>query len=115
MEERIITVEKDVERINSEIQTIKSRITKQGLEIDNIDRVQQNFITDIQLIKQQTGYTNQTVNEIKDDIKIIRKEREQDHYIKPLETNAKLVWQVAGLVIALLVGFLLKSMFPALM
>lgn len=107
LEERIIENSKDIQAIKKEIETLKIRLSKQGEAADG-------FKTDIELIKQATSYTEEMLKEIKDDIKVIRKEREQDHYIKPLENNAKFIWQVVAVVIALLVGFLLKSLFPTI-
>lgn len=107
VEERIIENSKDIQAIKKEIETLKIRLSKQGEAADG-------FKTDIELIKQATSYTEEMLKEIKDDIKVIRKEREQDHYIKPLENNAKLIWQVVAVIIALLVGFLIKSLFPTI-
>lgn len=107
LEERIIENTKDIQAIKEEIKTLQTRLSIQGAAVDA-------FKTDIELIKQATQYTEQSLKEIKEDLKIIRKEREQDHYIKPLENNAKLVWQVVAVVIALLVGFFIKSLFPTI-
>lgn len=114
LEERIIEARKDIENIKDDIVSLKARVSKQGGEIDSLSSGFKDFRTDIALIKQATAYTETMLKEIKDDLKIIRKEREQDHYIKPLETSARLVWQVIGIAVALIVGYLMTSLFPVL-
>ena len=114
MEQKLIEAHKDIDAIKEDITSLKSRVTKQGTEIDLLNSGFKDFSTDIALIKQATAYTETMLKEIKDDLKSIRKEREQDHYIKPLENGARVVWQIAGIAIALLIGYLLKSLFPIL-
>lgn len=112
--DRVRGNEKDIESIQREMNSFKSRIDKQGVEIDQLSSNYKDFGKEIALIAQATQFSGITLKEIKSDIKLLAKDRENDHFVKPLANNAKLVWLVIGVVVSLLIAFLLRSLFPIL-
>ena len=52
--------------------------------------------------------------EIKGDIKEIKKNREEDHFVRPIEKSEKLRNQIFGVVIGILVSGFVVYLFPML-
>lgn len=108
----LTAVKKDVERLDNSVLVVKKRLTLHGQEIDNLSDNFKEFKTDVELIKQSMGFMQGMLSEIKTDVKQMRMEREEDHYKKPLAKNERFVWQVVSILIAVIIGFMVKMLFP---
>ena len=114
MEERVARIETDMESIKAKCTVHEKRLDKHGEEIDSLADNMGKLNLRLELIQQSSQYTADNVKEIKEDIKDLKKFRESDHYIEPLAEKKRITTQVITLVVAFLVGLLLKTLFPGL-
>lgn len=111
---KIVSLSKDVERLNDTVRVHDERIKKHGIEIDAIAKNHMDLESDIKIIKMQTSTISETMKDIKGDVKELRSLRFDDHYVSPL-TKHRQIWDtVIKIVIGALAGFLLLQMFPFL-
>lgn len=121
MEERLIGIEKDVEHLKEVAMKHDERISKHGREIDSVQSQQGKQQNDLDMIKREIQYSNtmiqrteQTIEKIDKKLDKMKEERDNDHYIKPLDDHKKITWQVVTYIITVLLGVLTVALFPNL-
>ena len=121
MEERLIGIEKDVEHLKEVAMKHDERISKHGREIDSVQSQQGKQQNDLDMIKREIQYSNtmiqrteQTIEKIDKKLDKMKEERDSDHFIKPLDDQRKITWQIVTYIITVLLGVLTVALFPNL-
>lgn len=93
---------------------IECELSKQGEKIEKIEDRVYSTETNIKLINVNIDNLMENTNEIKKDIKELVKKREEDHFVKPLESTEKIKFQIFGVLLGFLLSSLLVALFPHL-
>ena len=115
MEERVSKLETEVINFDKRLCNTEKRLDGHGQEIDGINKVVNTLEKNMALLNLTVDTVLDNTKEIKGDIKEIRKLREDDHYIKPLDKNEKLKSQIVGVIIGILIAAFFAFLFPHIM
>lgn len=105
MEERVSRLETEVINLDKRLSANEKRIDSQGEEIDCINKVVGNLEKNMALLNLTVENVLENTNEIKGDIKEIRKLREDDHINKPELKRDRLI----GYFLSGIIGFFLMA------
>ena len=115
MEERVSKLETEVINFDKRLCNTEKRLDSHGQEIDGINKVVNTLEKNMALLNLTVDTVLDNTKEIKTDLKEIRKLREDDHYIKPLDKNEKLKSQIVGVIIGILIAAFFTLLFPQIM
>lgn len=90
------------------------RIEKLENRVDKLEENYNNMNTKMSLLDQSIKNIDINIVGIFTEIKELRKMREQDHYVKPLDKTEKLRTQFIGVLIGFFVAAFLTFIFPQL-
>ena len=93
---------------------MEERIGKLEHRVDKLEESYNKINTKMSLLDQSIKNIDTNIVGIFDEIKELRKMREQDHYVKPLDKTEKLRSQVIGIAIGFFVAAFLTYIFPHL-
>ena len=93
-----------------EIKVLEDRLCKVEKKVDKLEDKVTNHDKDIALLQKDLAYIKTNTDDIKTRLDEIKRQREQDHYVKPFEQYNKIAW----LVVASIIGFLVKALWDAL-
>lgn len=93
---------------------MEDRIDKLENRVDALEEKYNDVNTTVKLLKQAIDNIDGNIVGIFAEIKELRKMREQDHYVKPLDKTEKLRSQVIGIAIGFFVAAFLAFLFPHL-
>ena len=118
-QERLVRAEKNIENLCENQSMIEKRVTNHGNEIDTLRSGQNKMEQDMALMKKDlefmtrsTGNIENIINKVDGKLDKMREQRDEDHLSKPLDFTRKITWQAVAIIIAFIVGVLLKNLFP---
>ena len=98
--------------INNKFKDIERQLDRQNSKIYKIEERVYNAETAIKLINTNITYLVKNTDDIKSEIKELKKLRDADHFVKPMEKSEKLRNQIVGVAIGFLVSGFLAIIFP---
>lgn len=100
--------------LSDRFKDLECQIEKTNQKVDKISERVNNVETNIKLSDANIERLLENTNEIKSEIKEMNKKREEDHFVKPLETTEKIKFQVLGVIVGFLISGLVMTLFPHL-
>lgn len=100
--------------VKEKFNEIESQIKFTNNKLDKVENRVYSVESSIAIINTNTSTIVTAIDEIKQDIKELRKARENDHFVKPLNNMEKLKYQVFNLLIGIFIGGFLFYLFPML-
>ena len=98
--------------IKDKFTEIERRIEKTDNKVNRIEDRVYSVESNIKLINTNIDNLVKNTDEIKSDVKELKKLRDADHFVKPMEKSEKLRNQIFGAAIGLLVSGFLAWLFP---
>lgn len=100
--------------IKDKFNEIERRIDKTDEKVNRIEDRVYSVESSIKLINTNIDNLVKNTDEIKTDVKELKKLRDADHFVKPMEKSEKLRNQIVGVAIGFLVSGFLAWLFPML-
>lgn len=100
--------------INDKFKDLECQIVKTNDKVDKISERVNGLETNIKLSDANIERLLENSNEIKAEIKELVKKREEDHFVKPLESTEKIKFQIFGVLLGFFLSSLLVTLFPHL-
>ena len=112
MEERVSKIEAEVVNLGKRLCNTDKRLDNHGKEIDGINKVVSTLEKNMALLNLTVDTVLDNTKEIKEDIKELRKLREDDHINKPEMKRDKLMGYFMSGVIGFFLMAFLRFIFP---
>lgn len=100
--------------INDKFKDLECQIVKTNDKVDKISERVNGLETNIKLSDANIERLLENSNEIKEEIKELVRKREEDHFVKPLESTEKIKFQIFGVLLGFFLSSLLVTLFPHL-
>lgn len=100
--------------INDKFKDLECQIVKTNDKVDKIGVRVNELEMNVKLSDANIERLLENSNEIKAEIKELVRKREEDHFVKPLESTEKIKFQIFGVLLGFFLSSLLVTLFPHL-